>query len=128
MKYCSNCGSELKEGAQVCLSCGVFISKQRKDKSISGESQYSGVNILGFITKILFIFVFHFYIVFYYYPHHAYWLHILTLVTSIIVFISGTIYFILALVKKNEKTNVFNEILFFTSVFLFTLFFLIRWF
>jgi len=26
-KYCYNCGSELKEGADVCLNCGVMINK-----------------------------------------------------------------------------------------------------
>lgn len=27
MKYCSNCGKELKEGADVCLNCGKAIKK-----------------------------------------------------------------------------------------------------
>lgn len=42
-KYCSNCGKELKEGADVCLHCGAFVKKEtifssdaKKSKIIAG--------------------------------------------------------------------------------------------
>lgn len=42
-KYCSNCGKELKEGADVCLHCGmftrketIFVSGAMKSKLIAG--------------------------------------------------------------------------------------------
>lgn len=27
-KFCSNCGKELKEGAQVCLECGTLVNDE----------------------------------------------------------------------------------------------------
>lgn len=27
-KYCSNCGSELKEGADICLKCGKIVNEK----------------------------------------------------------------------------------------------------
>ena len=29
-KYCSNCGKEVKEGADICLNCGKIINEQKK--------------------------------------------------------------------------------------------------
>ena len=29
-KYCSNCGSELKDGADICLKCGKIINDTRR--------------------------------------------------------------------------------------------------
>lgn len=31
-KFCSNCGKEIKENADVCLECGVSVSKQSNTK------------------------------------------------------------------------------------------------
>lgn len=33
MKYCVNCGAELNENQDICLSCGVKIEKE-KDKEM----------------------------------------------------------------------------------------------
>ncbi len=30
MPYCSNCGDELKENADICLSCGILVEKNMK--------------------------------------------------------------------------------------------------
>ncbi len=30
-KYCSNCGKELNEGADVCLNCGHIVNEAKKD-------------------------------------------------------------------------------------------------
>lgn len=34
MKYCSNCGNELKENADVCIKCGKLL-KQKNGKGIA---------------------------------------------------------------------------------------------
>ena len=39
MKYCSNCGKELKEGADVCLSCGKAINSPKVNKNVSPKSR-----------------------------------------------------------------------------------------
>lgn len=58
MKYCSNCGKELKEGADVCLNCGKLINyqvtMQKNKKPIKGLSIAS--LILGIIS-ILWTFI-----------------------------------------------------------------------
>ena len=33
MSYCSSCGNEIKEGADICLNCGKLISRQSKAAS-----------------------------------------------------------------------------------------------
>src|SRR6056297_2737198 len=41
-QYCSNCGHELKENADVCFSCGKIVNKDRlvaKEKVVSNETQ-----------------------------------------------------------------------------------------
>ncbi len=39
MKYCSNCGKELKEGADVCLNCGKVINSPKVNKNVSPKSR-----------------------------------------------------------------------------------------
>lgn len=41
MKYCSNCGKELKEGADVCLNCGKAINKEKEVYIVEGSSSKS---------------------------------------------------------------------------------------
>lgn len=38
-KFCTNCGKELKEGADVCLSCGKAITKVKSVEGISPKSR-----------------------------------------------------------------------------------------
>lgn len=38
-KFCSNCGTELKEGADVCLGCGKAIEKTIKKEGMSTKSR-----------------------------------------------------------------------------------------
>ncbi|HOP65903.1 MAG TPA: TM2 domain-containing protein [Bacilli bacterium] len=39
-KFCSNCGAELKEGADVCIKCGKIIEKEKaEDNNISPKSR-----------------------------------------------------------------------------------------
>ena len=38
-KFCTNCGSELKEGADICLNCGKIV-----EKSEAPQENYKTVN------------------------------------------------------------------------------------
>jgi hypothetical protein len=52
MKYCSNCGSEVKEGADVCLSCGKQLSVNNvQNTATSDDGTLYG--ILGFCIPIV---------------------------------------------------------------------------
>lgn len=42
MKYCSNCGAELKEGAEFCSKCGT--KKGTNKKPIEGQTVNNNVN------------------------------------------------------------------------------------
>lgn len=46
-KFCSNCGHELKEGADVCLSCGKLV--RRENASDFGTKSKVAAGILGII-------------------------------------------------------------------------------
>lgn len=52
-KFCSNCGSELKENADICLSCGTFISSSRLSSKKQIPSDRSSKSyLLTFIASI----------------------------------------------------------------------------
>jgi uncharacterized membrane protein YvbJ len=51
MSYCSNCGNELKDGADVCLNCGKSIIK--KSSSTSVDTGSSGWSLLGFFFPLI---------------------------------------------------------------------------
>ena len=40
-KFCENCGSEVKEGAQVCLNCGTIIEGSAKKKATKNPNAKS---------------------------------------------------------------------------------------
>ena len=48
MKYCSNCGNEVKENQDFCLNCGVKLSK----KSDAVDNGGFGWGLLGFLVPI----------------------------------------------------------------------------
>ncbi len=54
MKYCKNCGTELKEGADICLGCGTLLKQEnqieKKETTVSGKSITS--LILGVIATL----------------------------------------------------------------------------
>jgi len=54
-KFCSNCGSELKENADICVNCGVLINKNYKTKKIKAPGK--GMSIAGMILGIIGIFM-----------------------------------------------------------------------
>lgn len=47
-KFCSNCGSEIQEGQQVCLKCGKLVGNDRPAaaKPVNGKSKVAA-GILG---------------------------------------------------------------------------------
>ena len=53
-KFCTNCGKELKEGAEVCLNCGVIIKNQVSSPSIpSNKIPGNGKSIAGMVLGIV---------------------------------------------------------------------------
>ena len=42
-KYCSNCGNELVENSDVCLSCGKLVEKQTAGRSNSNPGRTLGI-------------------------------------------------------------------------------------
>jgi drug/metabolite transporter (DMT)-like permease len=52
MKYCSNCGSQLNEGADVCLNCGKSVNS-RQTINIVNDSGGFGYGCLGFFIPLV---------------------------------------------------------------------------
>lgn len=53
-KFCSNCGKEIKEGAEVCLNCGVLLNKPSisvKNKVPGRGSAVAGM-VLGIVACV----------------------------------------------------------------------------
>ena len=54
MKYCSNCGNELKDGADVCLNCGKQVPNVANSiKQASQEEDGTLYGFLGFCIPIV---------------------------------------------------------------------------
>ena len=52
--YCWNCGSEVDEKAEICLSCGVKLDKGKADaKPVQSDSSSAGYGVLGFFFPIV---------------------------------------------------------------------------
>ena len=54
-KFCTNCGKELKENADICLNCGIFINKTYKEKKVKIPG--NGMSKAGMILGIISIFM-----------------------------------------------------------------------
>ena len=54
-KFCTNCGKELKENADICLNCGILTNKHYKEKNVKIPG--SGMSIAGMILGIVAIFM-----------------------------------------------------------------------
>lgn len=48
-KYCSNCGKELKEGADICLNCGKIINNKNNYNYMSGGKSRIAAGILAIL-------------------------------------------------------------------------------
>lgn len=53
MKYCSKCGAEIKEGADVCLGCGDILNKNNNQ-----ISKIENMAITGFILSLIGFWIF----------------------------------------------------------------------
>lgn len=53
MRYCSNCGSELIDNADVCLNCGKSVSNIQNVKLIRNDTGGFGLWCLGFMIPIV---------------------------------------------------------------------------
>lgn len=47
MKYCPNCGTELQEGAEVCLKCGKLVNGRTPRQTIPGQKSKLAAGLLG---------------------------------------------------------------------------------
>lgn len=48
-KFCSNCGKELNDRADICLNCGKIISKEKETKSNPNAKSKIAAGILGIV-------------------------------------------------------------------------------
>ena len=54
-KFCSNCGSQLKENADICVNCGIMINQNYKPTKIKVPGK--GMSIAGMVLGIIGIFM-----------------------------------------------------------------------
>ena len=52
-KYCTHCGKELKEGADVCLNCGILINRNVTDTNTKSKIPGRGKAIAGMVLGIV---------------------------------------------------------------------------
>lgn len=57
-KYCTNCGKELHEGADICINCGKFVSRvPNNNYKMASEETLSIIGmilgIIGFIIGLI---------------------------------------------------------------------------
>ncbi len=51
-KFCSNCGTEIAEGANACSNCGTLINKPQT-ASVNNNNQTNGFAIAGFVLSLV---------------------------------------------------------------------------
>lgn len=56
-KFCTNCGHELQDGADLCLGCGKVINKGQNNSS---KKKTNGLAISGFVISIISLMLFWF--------------------------------------------------------------------
>ena len=52
-KYCSNCGSELKEGADICLKCGKIVDGKINSGYINKDPNAKSKIVAGILGILL---------------------------------------------------------------------------
>lgn len=52
-KFCSNCGKEINENADICLNCGILIKKDMKVKTKKNVVPGKGLSIASMILGII---------------------------------------------------------------------------
>lgn len=58
-KFCTNCGKELKDGADICLNCGKVVNN-----NIDNQKKNNGIGVLGIILIFIFCFIYLFFVLF----------------------------------------------------------------
>lgn len=51
-RFCSNCGKEIKDGAQVCLGCGAFVNGNPSSNNPNAKSKIAA-GLLGIFLGCL---------------------------------------------------------------------------
>ena len=52
-KFCTNYGSELKEGAHICLSCGHFVGSEKEvDQKVDVSKEQKMFDLFTFIASL----------------------------------------------------------------------------
>ena len=46
-KYCSACGTSLREGAKFCIICGVNLEEQKKEETITEDDIKITLSVLN---------------------------------------------------------------------------------
>lgn len=52
-KFCSNCGKELKEGADICLNCGKIINENVQTKKTNTNPNAKSRIVAGILGIVL---------------------------------------------------------------------------
>jgi len=53
MAYCPNCGSQVRDDQDVCLSCGKSLKLGSSKKAVQEEGSTTGYAVLGFFVPIV---------------------------------------------------------------------------
>ncbi len=60
MKYCINCGHELKENADYCIGCGKLVIKPKNYEIHKMPSWAITLIVLGAVGSIIFVILYFF--------------------------------------------------------------------
>ena len=52
-KYCSNCGSELKDGADICLKCGKIVNERVNSSNANKDPNAKSKIVAGILGILL---------------------------------------------------------------------------
>ena len=52
-KYCSNCGSELKDGADICLKCGKIVNEKANTYNTNRDPKAKSKIVAGILGILL---------------------------------------------------------------------------
>lgn len=53
VKYCSNCGNELKDGADICLKCGKIVNEKINNQNINKDPNAKSKIVAGILGILL---------------------------------------------------------------------------
>ena len=53
IKYCSNCGAELNEGADICLKCGKIVNTNYNNPNVNKDPNAKSKIVAGILGILL---------------------------------------------------------------------------